>query len=161
MSDEPLITYLRDHLAGAAAAVDLLELLRDQHAGEPLGAFAAQLLADAEADRATLAALAERVDGESGVLKEATAWIGAKVARLKLGRHAAGSLGTLEALETLALGILGKQALWRALVLVAPTDPRLAGVDFGGLASRAERQHDRVEERRLEAARTTFGGGRE
>ena len=132
MSGDALATYLRDHLAGAAAAVDLLELLRDQHAGEPLGEFAAEILADVEADRAALAAVAQRVGGEPGVLKDATAWIGAKVARLKLGRHVAGDLGTFEALETLALGIVGKLALWRALVLVAPSDPRLVGVDSAG-----------------------------
>ena len=127
MSGDALATYLRDHLAGAAAAVDLLELLRDQHAGEPLGEFAAEILADVEADRAALAAVAQRVGGEPGVLKDATAWIGAKV------------------------------ALWRALVLVAPSDPRLVGVDFGWLATRAEAQYDRVEERRLEAARSSLG----
>jgi hypothetical protein len=157
MSGDALVTYLRDHLAGAAAAVDLLEMLRDQHAGEPLGEFAAEILADVEADRAALTAVAQRVGGEPGVLKDATAWIGAKVARLKLGRQVAGSLGTFEALETLGLGILGKLALWRALVLVAPSDPRLAGLDFGWLATRAETQYDRVEERRLEAARSALG----
>jgi hypothetical protein len=156
MSSDSLAIYLRDHLAGAAA-VDLLELLRDQYAGEPLGEFAEEILGDVEADRAALATLAQRVGGEPGVLKDATAWIGAKVARLKLGRHVAGSLGTFEALETLALGILGKLSLWRALVLVAPYDVRLAGVDFGRLAARAETQHDRVEERRLEAARPALG----
>jgi hypothetical protein len=146
MGGDSLATYLRDHLAGATAAIDLLELLRDQHAGEPLGEFAAEMLADVEADRAALAAVAQRVGGEPGVLKDATAWIGV-----------AGGLGTFEALEALALGVLGKLALWRALVLVAPSDPRLAGVDFGWLATRAETQHDRVEERRLEAARSALG----
>lgn len=159
MSDDPLVTYLRDHLAGAAAAVELLEALRDQHTGEPLGGFAAQILADVQSDRATLAGIAERVGGEPGVVKEATAWIAAKAARLKLGRQVAGALGTFEALETIALGILGKLSLWRALVLVAQSDPRLAGIDFGRLAARAEAQHDRVEERRLEAARAALVPG--
>jgi hypothetical protein len=159
MSDDPLVTYLLDHLAGAAAAVDLLETLRDQHAGEPLAGFAAEILADVESDRATLASLAERVGGEPSVVKETAAWIAAKVARLKLGRHVAGALGTFEALETVALGIFGKLTLWRALVLVARCDPRLEGVDFGQLAARAEAQHERVEERRLEAARAALGPG--
>ncbi len=44
MSD-PLATYLQDHLAGAMAGIEILEALRDQHAGEPLGSFATEMLA--------------------------------------------------------------------------------------------------------------------
>lgn len=157
MSNQSLGIYLRDHLAGAVAAIEILGLLHDNHADEPLGEFARALRADVEADRATLAELAERAGGGSSVVKEATAWLSAKVGRLKLGRDAAGTLGTLEALESVALGILGKLALWRGLVLVGPTDPRLSDVDFGRLAMRAEAQHERVEERRLEAVRAALG----
>jgi hypothetical protein len=155
MSDQSLGVYLRDHLAGAAAAVEILALLREQHAGEPLGEFAATLRGEIEADRAILVDLAEHAVGGSSVVKEATAWLSAKVGRIKLGRD--GPLGTLEALETVALGVLGKLALWRALLLVAPGDPRLDGVDFGRLATRAESQHEQLEERRLEAARVALG----
>jgi hypothetical protein len=35
MSD-PLATYIEDHLAGATYAIDLLEAIRDQYAGDPL-----------------------------------------------------------------------------------------------------------------------------
>ena len=66
MTGDSLAIYLRDHLRRAAAAVDLLEFLRDQHAGEPLGEFAAEILADVEADRAALAALAQRVGKSLG-----------------------------------------------------------------------------------------------
>ena len=55
---------------------------------------------------------------------------GAKSIQLKLGRSTAGTLGTFQALEILALGVLGKLALWRALIEVAPSDARLSGVDF-------------------------------
>lgn len=146
-------TYLHDHLAGAVVAIELLEVLRDQHAGEPLGQFAGDLLVEVEADRTVLRRLAERVGAESNPVKEATAWVGEKVTRLKLGRQAAGEFGTFEALEALALGILGKLALWRALKGVADQDDRLRELDLDRLAARAEAQHARVEERRLEAAR--------
>jgi hypothetical protein len=152
MSD-PLATYVHDHLAGAVVGINLLEALRDQQAGEPLGQFAAELLVELEADRAVLQGLSERVGAGSSALKEASAWLGQKVSRLKLRRRAAGGLGTFEALEALALGILGKLALWRALAVSAAADARLRGVDFDHLAARAQAQHARVEERRLEAAR--------
>jgi hypothetical protein len=66
------------------------------------------------------------------------------------------ALGTFEALEFLALGIQGKLALWRALGAVAMADDRLNGIDFGQLAARAEKQHAKVENRRLQFARTAF-----
>lgn len=59
MSD-PLTTYLQDHFAGAAHAIELLEAMRDHHAREPLGQFATQLLVEIEADRDVLAELIER-----------------------------------------------------------------------------------------------------
>jgi hypothetical protein len=136
--------------------INLLEALRDQHAGEPLGQFAAELLVELEADRAVLQGLSERLGAGSSALKEAGAWLGQKVSRLKLRRRAAGGLGTFEALEALALGILGKLALWRALAVSAAADARLRGVDFDHLAARAQAQHARVEERRLEAARVVL-----
>jgi hypothetical protein len=156
MSD-PLATYVHDHLAGAVLAINLLETLRDRHAGEPLGPFAEGLLVEVEADRAVLQGLAERVGVGSSRLKEAATWLGEQVSRVKLRRRAAGGLGTFEALEALGLGLLGKLALWRALAVMAAVDGRLGGMDFDHLAARAHAQHAWVEARRLEAARTALG----
>lgn len=152
MSD-PLATYLEDHVAGAMYAVDLLGALRDQHAGESLGQFAAAMLVEVEADGAVLKELAERVGSAHSGLKGVSGWIAEKVSRLKLKHDAAHGLGTFEALEFLAVGIQGKLALWRALAEVSPGDARLQHLDFDGLMERAEIQHSRMEERRLEAAR--------
>jgi hypothetical protein len=105
-------------------------MLRDQHVGEALGNFAGQLVADVEADRQVLEALARQVGEGPSLLKDATGWLGAKIIQLKLGRSTAGTLGTFQVLEILALGVLGKLALWRALIEVAPSDARLSGVDF-------------------------------
>lgn len=156
MSD-PLATYLHDHLAGSVAAVNLLEALAERHRGEELGRFAERLLGEIEADRAVLRTLAERIGGaRSNPVKEATAWVSEKVSRLKLGRTVAGDLGTFEALEALALGILGKLSLWRALAVVAHADERLAGPDYEDLAVRAIAQHEAVDERRLGLARAAL-----
>ena len=156
MSD-PLASYLEDHAAGAAAAVELLESMRDDHRGSELGDFAAGVLRDVESDREILKTLLERCASGAGKnLKEAVSWVGEKVSRLKLGRLTGGELGTLESLETLALGILGKRALWRTLAEIAPADSRLRGTNFEELITRAETQFERVEEKRLEAARTAL-----
>lgn len=150
--DDPLGTYLNDHLAGSTHAADLLEVLRDQHANEPLGEFASRLLVEVQADRAVLKGIIERVGNGSAKLKELTGWMAEKVSRFKLNREKQAGLGTFEALEFLELGIYGKLLLWRALALIAPTDARLLGVDYAQLATRAEAQHTATEERRLQLA---------
>jgi hypothetical protein len=155
MSD-PLATYLQDHLAGAAHAVELVEAMRDYYKGTPLGDFSASLLVDIQADREVLRNLAERIGAGSSGLKELAGWLSEKVARLKMSHGDGSGLGTFEALEFLGLGIQGKSALWRALAAAAPGDSRLHGVDFDQLGIRAESQRGRVEVRRLEAARSAL-----
>ncbi len=51
--ENPLAIYLHDHLAGATLAMDLLGAMRDKHPADPLGDFAALILSEVEADRAT------------------------------------------------------------------------------------------------------------
>jgi hypothetical protein len=102
VSKESLAIYLQDHWAGAAAAVEILEALRDEHTSEALGQFAADLLMEIEADRAQLGSIVERLGGGS-VLKETIGWLGARLAPVQVRarrrgapRHArsAGSGGT-------------------------------------------------------------------
>jgi len=155
MSD-PLAIYLHDHLAGAALAIELLESMREQHAGKPLGKFATGLLVEIEADRDVLRGLSERVGAGSNAFKELTAWLAERLSRVKLGGQRAADLETFEALEFLQLGIHGKLALWRALAVAAATDARLKSTDFSRLAERAKEQENSVEQQRLEAAQTAF-----
>jgi hypothetical protein len=159
--NDPLATYINDHLAGSAYAVDLVEFLRDTYDGQELGQFAAWLLREIAADREVLQGLAERVGGGSNSMKEFTTWLGEKISRLKLGHGANDGLGLFEALEFLEIGIHGKLKLWRAFAVVAPGNPRLAGVDFEHLANRAEKQREEVERRRLHLARFVFGADRD
>ena len=156
MDADPLQKYIRDHLAGAAAAIDLLEHLQSEHPGEPVGDLASQLLAEILVDRGTLEALEAKVGGESSPLREAVAWAGAKVSRVKLGRSAAGDFGDFQALEVLGLGIQGKLALCRALSTFAKHDQRLQSLDFPRLEARAEAQHQLVEAQRLALARSAL-----
>ena len=153
--EDPLATYLADHLAGSVHAIEQLKNIRDAHSGEALGQFAAGLLVEIESDRDVLKGIAERVGAESKKVKELTAWVAEKVSRAKL-RHGENGLGTFEALEFLELGIHGKWALWRALSAIAPEDQRVQGPDYEQLVKRAEAQQTRVEERRLEAAHSAL-----
>ena len=56
-------------------------------------------------------------------------------------------------LETLAIGMQGRRALWRALRVVADQHPVLRDLDLDLMERRAVEQHDRVEQWRLEVVR--------
>ena len=153
---KPLVTYLHDHLAGSKFAIQLLEMIKDEHADEPLGRFSAELLAEIGEDRAVLQDIADRVGKGSVDLKEMVGWLAEKASELRMRRSSSGWFGTFEALEILELGIQGRIALLRVLKLLSDTDPRLSGVDYDALAERARNEQERVEVFRLEAARAAF-----
>ena len=152
----PLVNYLHDHLGGSTFAIELLESLRDQYSGQPLGGVASDILAEVQDDQQVLLRIIERVGKETFDLKVAAGWVAEKVSRLKFQSGTDGSLGTFEALETLTLGIQGKASLWRALNAIREVDERVAGEDFNRLVERAEAQHAKVEAQRLLMARGTF-----
>jgi hypothetical protein len=155
MADEHIATYLNDHLAGADAALELLEFIKAEQSGMPMEQLIAELRADITADRQELEVLMVRLNVSRSRARKATAWIGEKVTELKLHLDdpAGGPLRLLEALEALALGIHGKRALWQALAAAAADAPALRLTDYERLAERAEAQRGMVEAARLVAAR--------
>jgi hypothetical protein len=155
MADKHIATYLNDHLAGAAAALELLEHLETEHAGTDVGRFAAELRADIATDREELEALINRLGVSESRTRKAAGWLGEKAAQLKLRLDdlTDGALRLHETLEALSLGIEGKRSLWRALAAAAEDSPALRVADYEALARRAEDQRGRVEVKRLEAAR--------
>jgi hypothetical protein len=152
-----LAAYLNDHVAGAVSAIELLTHLIEAHKGTPLEKFFAELRTDIETDLEVLRKLLQRFSKESAIRK-AGAWISEKIARIKIkgAGEEAGELGLVQALEILVLGITGKQLLWRALNASLGSSPLLRGADLGKLEERAIEQLERVETRRLEAARDAF-----
>lgn len=156
MSDR-LATYLHDHLAGAHFAAKLLNSLQERHKNEELGQFALDLSAEVEQDQKTLQQIIERVGESHFDLAEAVGWIGEKASQLKLKSDGPrGGLGTFEALESLAVGIRGKLALWQALPKIREVDPRVPPEDYGRLAVRADEQFARVEAQRLQQIADAF-----
>jgi hypothetical protein len=65
-------------------------------------------------------------------------------------------LRLLQALETLLIGITGKQLLWRALSAVKESSPVLQRTDLAQMESRAAEQARRVEAQRLLAAQAAL-----
>jgi hypothetical protein len=155
-----LATYLNDHLAGSVAAVELLEHLIKTHEGSPLAEFFQRLRADVVADQEILRKLVKRFKADEGPIRKAGAWLVEKFsrARIRVSGEKAGELGLMQALEVLVLGVTGKQLLWRSLSATFSNSPLLKGINLDELEQRAIEQIERVEAKRLEAAREVFLG---
>jgi hypothetical protein len=154
--------YLTDHMAGSASASDLAARGAKNNDG-PLGAFFAYLAREIDMDRRTLDSIAAQVgvrDRGFSPVKQAGAAAAERLSRFKLDHRVTGSgrLSLLLELESLYLGISGKQVLWRTLQVIAGNDQRLADFDFGRLGARAAEQLDAVEAQRLKVAACALQG---
>ena len=158
--DSLLAIYLNDHLAGSTVGVELARRARGANSGSELGQLLDRLVREIEEDRDTLGSVMDAVGARRDRLKQAAAWAGEKVGRLKLNGQLTGysPLSKLVELEGLNLGMEGKSRLWAVLAELA--DPRLSSFDFQALAERAERQRSELEPFRLEAGRESFGARR-
>jgi hypothetical protein len=132
--------------------------LRAKHEGTIDEAFYVGLADALEADRAVLDRLIASLGIPRNRFKEAAGWLAEKVSRLKLNERLSGSarLTNLLELETLALGVEGKLALWENLETVAPPHSPLAAADFDRLTARAREQLDGLGRQRLVAARAAL-----
>jgi len=158
MNAKHLANYMKDHFAGSVAAMELLNHLISSHRGKTHEQFFVRLRQEVGEDQEVLRGLLHDLDAGGGALRNTTAFLGEKFARIKLLLEdpAGGQLARLEKLEALALGIEGKRALWRTLLAIAEEIPALRKVDLARLDQRADDQHKRVEARRIEAAREAF-----
>lgn len=157
MQQDPLATYLNDHLAGSVMAIELLERLEENCTDEARRDVTHQLRLKVMADQSLLKDVLEARPAEQSAVKKAGAWIVEKLARAKirLTEPAEAGLGELEALEVLSLGIEGKRCLWRVLAEVLP-QPENPAWNWSELGADAARQRECVEAWRLEAARKVF-----
>lgn len=150
--------YLQDHLAGATFGLQLVQRCQRNNEGSELAEPLAKLTTEIAEDRRTLQAIMRDVGAEASRTKLAAGWTLEKIRRLKpngkLFEYT--PLARVVELESLAIGISGKKAMWRALEDVSSQDRRLARHDFPALAQRADDQLARVEDLRLAAARAAF-----
>lgn len=146
--------YLNDHVAGSVMALELLDHLIDlPEAPEP--GLLTQLRSEIQEDQQVLRQLLRSVGAKESPVRKAAAWLTEKLARAKLriDDSGTGELRLLEALETLALGIQGKLALWRSLATLGEAVPQLKTVDLTRLQARALDQFQRVDRLRLQVTR--------
>jgi hypothetical protein len=156
-ADEPLATYLADHLAGADAALALIRRLARHHAGADLARGLIALETDVRADQRVLQAIRARITQAPPVVPRSGGWLAERMLRLKLPLDASHrALSLFEGFELLAIGIWGKRALWIMLGRIAAADERFSGVDFRALERRAVQQYDQVERQRIAAGLTAL-----
>jgi hypothetical protein len=150
--------YLNDHLGGATLGVNLADQIAELAEGTPLAEIMSSLHAEIEQDRETLVGLMDRMDVTRNPVKQATGWLAETASRLKFSGLSSGEreYGIFMALETMALGVLGKKCLWVALR--GADHPALGDVDLDALAARASEQHAILERERLAAGKRALGG---
>lgn len=154
-----LAAYLNDHLAGATGGSALARrIARSQEAGDDAGPLH-RLAADVEEDRKALLSQMNRL----GVRPRPDKALLARFAEV-LGRAKPNGsllhrtpLTSLFELEMMALGVAGKAAGWRSLLVAAATDGRLDRSELDNLVARAETQADTLEALRVRAAQACFG----
>jgi hypothetical protein len=133
---------------------DLAERVEGTPLARTLRSVATQAREDQQLVRDVLVRLAtgERRAGQ------AAAWMTEKVreGHLALMARQHPALAVLEGLESLALGLQGKLAMFRLLTDLAPADPRLADLPFAARAERTVDEHAAIEAERLAAAREAF-----
>jgi hypothetical protein len=158
MNEKYLRIYLQDHLAGSTAGLELARRTRGANEGTEYGPPLARIADEIEADRRMLQGIMEDLGFGGDRLKIAGAWALEKAGRLKLNGELTGysPLSRVVELEGLLTGITGKWGLWRALLELAPSEPRLDAPRLERLRDRAEEQRATVEELREKAAREAF-----
>lgn len=151
--------YLNDHLAGSVAAIELVDHLIKATAGTVLEKFFRDIFAEIQQDQDTLEQLMSDLEIAQSGFRKTSAWLAEKIALIKLGPTLAkdGNSGLFQALEGIALGIIGKKKLWQALAQVIESSFIRGKFDFSCLEKRADAQHEKVEEKRIAMAREALG----
>jgi hypothetical protein len=160
MADDPLGTYLNDHMGGAMLGSELADQIRDRNEGTPLGGLMASIAAEIEEDREVLDNLMDELGVGRNPVKQVTGWVAEKMSRVKFSGVGLGDAGhgNFMALESLALGVLGKRSLWVALKAVEGQHDALRELDLDGLIERADAQHHVLERARIQAAPVALSG---
>jgi hypothetical protein len=151
--------YLNDHISGSAAALSLLETLAKTDIAD--AEFHLGLREEIDQNRATLLKLLHSAGFHRGRWQERMAALASTAGQMRLRWQglSPGHSGLMEALEVLELGIQGQLLLWRCLRETAPALGLWADTDFESLITSAESQKNRVEARRMIAAKRAFTQG--
>jgi hypothetical protein len=150
-----LAAYLRDHLTGSDAAIQVVERLRLTHAGSQEGRLFASLFDEFREEREVVRLLLEQIGAAAQSVKRLAGQASGSVLMVASGGER-GDLSLFRTLESLAIGVQGKRCMWRALQSLLGEQPIPSVRSLAGLEAMAVRQWDAIEERRLALVAATF-----
>jgi hypothetical protein len=161
VSKKHLAIYLKDHLAGSEAGLEILEHIEAAHGVGRIVDITTRIRREIEGERKVLAQLLDRLDESSSMPRRVAGWMSEKALALKLiaDDPGNGALRLFEAVEAIELGVHGKLGLWKALEANAQQVPELATVAYAALIKQAEEQEALLEILRLEASKAAFANG--
>jgi hypothetical protein len=152
---EALADYLRDHLAGSDAALQLVGRLRQRHAGTEAGGLFASLAEDFAEERQAVRELLASLGHSAHAAKRVPGVASGGVLALSAGGDT-GDISLYRAVEGLAIGVQGKRLLWRTLQSLGLTHPASEGRSLADFEAMAVRQWEAIEHYRLTLGPVTF-----
>jgi hypothetical protein len=144
--------YLNDHLAGATLGTELASRLAGAHRESEASATFERIATEIAEDRAALMELMTALEVPLRQYKIVLGWAAEKAGRFKPnGRLLTRSpLSSLEEVEMMRLGVEGKAACWRTLLVLADRDDRLDRTRLDELLRRAGEQAETLEDLRIQ-----------
>ena len=147
--------YLKDHLTGADAAIQMVRRLRETHRGTPEGRLFASLYEQFREDRADVEALLDDLHTSRLSIKRLAGRATGTALRAVSGGQP-GDLSLFRTMEALAIGVQGKRCLWRAAQRLATQPPARGRRSFVELEAAAVSQWEQIERYRGALVPRTF-----
>jgi hypothetical protein len=148
-------TYLRDHLAGADTAIQVVQGLKDAYRGGPDGTLFESLYDQFREDRGVVEGILAELGYTSRSAKRLAGRATGSALRVVAG-GAPGDLSLFRTLEALAIGVQGKRCLWRAAQAVFALPHPPGRRSFVELEADAVRQWETIERHRRSVVPGTF-----
>lgn len=155
-----LVAYLKDHLSGADAAIQVVRRLRTAQEGSADARLFASLAAEFESDREVVRSIVAQLGASTQSVKRVAGHASGAILSLAAGGPS-DTLSALRTLEALAIGVQGKRCMWRALQGLGSALDSPDGMSFAELETRAIRQWEAIERRRQAVAVEAFASRKE
>ncbi|MER7796430.1 NAD-dependent epimerase/dehydratase family protein [Microbacterium sp. NPDC096154] len=131
--------YLSDHLTGSTAGVERLKRMAKAYADTDLGPDLALVAREVAEEREFLATLIDALELRRRPYRQAAAWVGERLGRLKTnGRPLGSPMTPILEIELMRAAVVGKLSGWETLAELAP-DLGLPPDQFTTLAERSQR----------------------
>lgn len=149
--------YLADHLAGATAGLARAERMVEAYQDLPIHGGLVQFRDELEQERGRLREVIDQVGTHRRPARQAVAWVGERVGRLKLNRRLTtrSPMTVVLELELFRAAVMGKQGLWQVLQDYS-ADLGLSPEEFADLARQAAAQRERLEQMHAEVRGSAF-----